>query len=156
MPSGDQIRDYPSVAVFFRVTVDKESGSLSIPLGNFSTCEGLSIEVETMKREEGGANDFVWEFPVRLKFSNVKLSRPIGPESTKIAAWFAGLAGSGWARTTARIAALTTEGKELVAWNLGGVLPVRWTGPSFSADTPKVATETIELSHQGFVMEEGS
>jgi phage tail-like protein len=152
---GDQIRDYPNVAVFFRVTIDAEQGSLGIPLGNFSGCDGLSIDVQTIEREEGGSNDFVWTFPVRLKYANVKLTRPIGPESTKIAAWFAGLASSGWKRTTARIAALTTEGKELVAWNLGGVLPVKWQGPSFSAESPKVATETLELSHQGFLMEAG-
>jgi len=141
------------VGVYFDVTVDKIDGSVN--LGTFTSCDGLSVEVETMDREEGGHNDFVWKLPVRLKYSNVKLTRTIGPESLKIATWFAGMA-TGLKRTTARIAALTTTGDELVAWRLTGVIPVRWTGPSFSAESPTVATETLEIAHHGFTMEPGS
>jgi hypothetical protein len=28
---------------------------------------------------------------------------------------------------------------------------VRWSGPAFSSESPKVATETIEIAHQGFL-----
>ena len=31
-------------------------------------------------------------------------------------------------------------------------VPVRWTGPSLNPDSPKVATETIEIAHHGFVV----
>ena len=36
-------------------------------------------------------------------------------------------------------------------WTLMGVVPVRWTGPSMSVDSAKVATETLELAHHGFL-----
>ena len=35
-------------------------------------------------------------------------------------------------------------------WRLLGLVPVRWTGPSLNLDSPKVATETLELAHHGF------
>jgi hypothetical protein len=28
---------------------------------------------------------------------------------------------------------------------------VRWSGPQLSPDSPKVATETLELAHHGFL-----
>jgi hypothetical protein len=28
---------------------------------------------------------------------------------------------------------------------------VRWTGPQMSVDSPKLATETLELAHHGFM-----
>ena len=33
------------------------------------------------QREEGGNNGFVWQLPTRMKYTNIKLSRPIGPDS---------------------------------------------------------------------------
>jgi len=30
-------------------------------------------------------------------------------------------------------------------------VPVRWTGPSLNVESPKIATETIEIAHHGFL-----
>ena len=46
-------------------------------LGTFNSCEGLGVEVVLEQREEGGNNGFVWQLPTRMKYSNVKLSRPL-------------------------------------------------------------------------------
>lgn len=145
---------YDEVAVFFSVKIGKSDEG--IELGTFTSCDGLSVEVETFEVQEGGNNDFVWKLPVRLKYSTIKLTRPLGPESVKVASWFAGMnLTKGYKRTGGRIAAVTTKGDELVAWVLEGVIPVRWQGPSFSAESPKIATETIELAHNGFTVEPG-
>ena len=45
---------------------------------------------------------------------------------------------------------MTAERKVVASWGLLGVVPVRWTGPSLNLDSPKVATETLELAHHGF------
>jgi phage tail-like protein len=140
----------PGIAVFFMVTIDGIQGG--IDLGTFISCDGLSMEVQTEDREEGGNNGFVWKFPVRVKYSNVKLTRPIGPDSNKVAKWFAEM-GENVRRTTGQISALTPEGKPLVAWKLKEVIPVKWQGPSFSAESPKVAIETLEIAHHGFTLE---
>jgi phage tail-like protein len=41
--------------------------------------------------------------------------------------------------------------KPIWQWDLTGVIPVRWTGPSLSAESAKIATETLELAHHGFL-----
>jgi phage tail-like protein len=53
-------------------------------------------------------------------------------------------------RETAEISALDPEGHPLATWNLEGVYPVRWTGPSLDISNNQVASETLELAHNGF------
>ena len=134
------------VGLYFTIDIDH------CTLGAFTTCDGLSMDVETEDRIEGGNNGFVHKLPVRIKYSNVKFTRPVGPESAKVAQWLAEMA-DGVTRGTATIEALTPHMEKLVSWRLNGVIPVKWQGPSFSAESPKVAVETLEIAHHGFTFE---
>ncbi|MGY1640648.1 phage tail protein [Geodermatophilus sp. SYSU D00703] len=145
----------PAVSVCFAVKIDPAGGnsdSGEVDLGTFISCEGLGCEVVVEQREEGGNNGFVWQLPTRLKYSNVKLTRPVGKDTTKLTAWFASLV-NGMERRTATISAMNAERQVIASWSLTGVIPVRWTGPSLSVDSPKVATETLEIAHHGFLPE---
>ncbi len=133
-----------AVAVCYVVSVDDEN------LGSFNSCDGLGCEFVMEQREEGGNNGIVWQLPTRLKFSNVKLSRPVTQKSAQIMKWFSDMS-SGVKRKTATIEARTLEGTVVARWALVGVVPVRWTGPQLNPDSPKVATETLELAHHGFL-----
>lgn len=132
------------VSVSYLVKIDDKS------LGAFSSCEGLGAEVVLEAREEGGNNRFVWQLPTRVKYSTIKLTRPLGADTSKIVAWITGVAG-GYQRSTGTIQARTTAGQVVAEWRLDGVVPVRWTGPSLSGDQAKVLTETIEIAHHGFL-----
>jgi phage tail-like protein len=138
----------PVVTVAFHVVVDINLDKQY--LGAFTTCEGLGCEVVLEQREEGGNNAYVWQLPTRVKYSNIKLSRPLGKDSARVAEWFASMAG-GVKRCTARIEAKTAKNEMVVAWDLLDVVPVRWTGPNFGVDSPKGAFETIEIAHHGFL-----
>ena len=101
-------------------------------------------------REEGGLNSFVHQLPGRIKYTNVKLTRPVNADTVKIARWLASMNGT-VKRTQAQIVVKNHDAKPVFTWTLGGVVPVRWTGPSLAVDSPKVATETLELAHHGFL-----
>jgi phage tail-like protein len=133
-----------AVSVYFEVRVDGHE------LGAFTGCDGLGCEIVVEQREEGGVNSFVHQLPGRIKYTNVKLTRPVNPDTGKIAAWFASMNGT-VRRTQAEIIAKSNDAKPVFAWTLTGVIPVRWTGPSLSAESAKVATETLELAHHGFL-----
>jgi phage tail-like protein len=143
----------PAVTVCFVVTLD------SIELGSFISCEGLGCEVVIEQREEGGNNGFVWQLPTRIKYPNIKLSRPLTKDTKAVATWFAkAVQGSGkrtaegeTSTNTGLIQAMTSDGTVVASWGLLDVVPVRWTGPSLNAESPKVATETIEIAHHGFI-----
>ena len=144
MAKDDRTNAQIAVTSCFEVKVDNES------LGYFSSCDGLGMEVVLEQREEGGCNGFVWQLPTRIKYPNIKLSRPVCADTSKIASWFAKLL-TGFEPTTAVISARTLDDKPIAEWELIGVVPVRWTGPSLSIDSPKVATESLELAHHGIL-----
>lgn len=140
---------FEAVTAYFKVQIDDVDGTYD--LGTFISCEGLSLTVQVEEHTEGGNNGFVWKLPTRITYDNVTLKRPLGREAAKLARWFEAL-GHGVKRTNARIAALTPLGEEIVEWTLSEVIPVRWQGPSFSVDSPAVATETLEIAHHGFTV----
>jgi len=134
----------PALSVCFSVKIDDEE------LGSFNSCDGLGCEVVIEQREEGGNNGFVWQLPTRIKYGTVKLTRPVGKDSAKLTAWLASFA-TGVTRQTATISARGSNDEVVASWSLDGVIPVRWSGPQLSLDSPKVAIETVELAHHGFL-----
>ena len=134
----------PAVGVRFLVQVD------DVDLGMFTSCEGLGVEVMIEQRTEGGNNGYIVQIPSRLKFPNIKLTRPLTRETERVAKWISGLAG-GVKRRTGQITAMTTDGTVVARWGLVDVIPVRWTGPSISKGPADLLTETIEIAHHGFL-----
>jgi phage tail-like protein len=138
----------PAITVCFSVKIDAHD------LGAFTQCDGLGCEVVIEQREEGGNNLFVHQLPGRIKYTNVKLTRPVNGDTAKVAQWFASMA-NGVTRTGAEIIAMNSEGKPVAQWSLRDVIPVKWTGPQLSVDSPKVATESLEIAHHGFLGQAG-
>jgi phage tail-like protein len=134
----------PAVSIMFHLSVD------ALSAGWWNSFEGLGMETAIEQREEGGQNLWVHQLPTRLKFTNVKLSRPINEDSQQLASWFMSIVKKVERTSTASIKAVDATGKIIAEWNLQGVVPVRWTGPSFNVETPKTATETLELAYHGF------
>jgi phage tail-like protein len=129
----------------FRVKIDGHGD-----LGNWSKCDGLAVEYEVFEYKEGGENAFVHRIPGRAKYQNIKLTRPVNKDSSKVATWMAKLKIE-VKRQTAEISALDTEGHPIATWNLEGVFPVKWNGPSLDIGANSVAMETLELAHNGFL-----
>ena len=71
-------------------------------------------------------------------------------DTVKIAQWFAKMNGT-ITRTQAEIIVKNNDEKPVFTWTLQGVVPVRWQGPSLNVDSAKIATETLELAHPGFL-----
>ena len=126
----------------FAVTID------GLLLGDWTKCDGLSIEYDVTEYREGGENGFVHRLAGRAKYSNIKLTRPIDSSSAEVAAWVASVS-TKLIRQTAQIAVMDAAGNTVVAWNLVGVYPVRWTGPTLDVGGNQVAFETLELAHHG-------
>jgi phage tail-like protein len=135
----------PATSIRFHLHIDNQN------IGWWNSFDGLSMETAIEPREEGGNNAWVHQLPTRLKYSNVKLTRPINEDSEKVALWFMAIAKKVTRGSTAQIKAVDGTGKAIAQWSLNDVVPVRWTGPSFNVESPKVATETLELAFHGFL-----
>lgn len=134
-----------AVAVHWKVSIDGN------PIGSWTTCDGPSIEVETEDRMEGGNNQFVHKLPTRLKYTNVKLSRPINADTQKLLKWITDMA-TEVRRSTILIEAVSPDKAETIAkWTLLDGFIARWNGPSMSVESPKPMMETIEIAYHGLM-----
>jgi phage tail-like protein len=119
-------------------------------LGDWGKCEGIQVEYDVHQYKEGGQNGFVHKLPGRASYQNIKLTRPVNSDSAQVAGWLASIQGV-VVRQTAQVAILDAEGSLVTAWNLIDVFPVRWSGPTLDVGSNSVATETLELAHNGFL-----
>jgi phage tail-like protein len=137
----------PGNSLRFNVVID------GLDLGAFTALDGLSAEYEVRSYEEGGENGYVHQLPGRMKYSNIKVTRPVDMESKALGMFFGLLAkGLGTSRLTATVIAFNDNTEPVAEWTFVGVWPVKYTGPSFSTDSPKVATETFEFAHTGLLL----
>lgn len=123
--------------------------------GSFSECSGLESEVEVDEWKEGGLNDLVHRFPGRVKTApSIVLKRGLAtPELWK---WYHDLTQGKLThgqikRQSLSIILYDSDNSPLMRWNINGVLPIKWSGPTFKADAGEIAVESLELIHQGFV-----
>jgi phage tail-like protein len=135
----------PALALRYEVTIDG-----FIPLGIWTQIQGLSVDYSGESYEEGGENGFVHKIPGRAKYENVKLTRPIDQSSMLVSIWLATVQIK-LVRQTAAITVLDSAGSPVTTWNLIEVFPVRWSGPSLDINGNQLATETLELAHNGFI-----
>jgi phage tail-like protein len=120
----------------------------------FTACEGLGASYEVETYAEGGNASYTHQLPVRINYTNVKLTRPVDLDSGRVAAWFSSVQYR-LVRVGGAIKVFNGNGAPIATWTLVGVWPVRYTGPQLRADGSGVATETLELSHTGFTVSPG-
>lgn len=139
----------------FRVSVD------GINLGSWATCAGLSVEFKHKRINEGANYEYSVILPERVEYKTVTLKRAMSQqESGMVKQWLSQVV-SGWYNAasprdfgprTAEIELFDATGSGLVAsWTLRNVYPARWAGPDLDASGSRVAVETLELVHEGFL-----
>ena len=123
-----------------------------LSLGDWTKCEGLTVEYEVEEYKEGGQNDFVHRLPGRVKYQNIKLSRPLTKRSKEVLRCLARIQQE-LKRQTGSIELRDAADQKVIRWNLDGVFPVKWTGPTMDVSANNAAIESLELAHQGFSVE---
>jgi phage tail-like protein len=142
------------MAMRFRVSVD------GINLGSWATCAGLSVEFKNKKYTDGGNYEHSVILPDRISYRAVTLRRAMSrAESALVQRWL-GQVVQGWYNTaaprdfgprTAEIELFDATAHPVASWTLRNVYPTRWSGPDLDAGGAKVAIETLELEHEGFL-----
>ena len=128
-------------AIWFQLDIQGKS------VGYFTEASGLNAEVETQTYNEGGRNEFVHKLPTRVKHPNLVLKR--GMTTVKdLQTWFDD-SYNGPKRTSITITMLNEFGDQIHVWKFNNAFPVKWTGPTFNAAQNTVATEAIEIVHEG-------
>ena len=116
--------------------------------GGFSECSGLDSSREMEEYKEGGLNDRVRKFPTRTAWSNIVLKRGVSLNDDLWKWHYDYISGKGKRRDG--IIVLDDERHRAVkVWHFSRGIPVKWTGPPFSAKANEAAIESLEIAHEG-------
>jgi phage tail-like protein len=118
-------------------------------IGRFAQCSGLGVEYDVLEYAEGGNNEYVHQLRGRVRYPNVVLGRGITDEDALLTWLFS--AEKPAERPTVTITINDPTGQPVRHFALAEALPVRWTGPSTRMASGGTATESLEISHAGFV-----
>lgn len=135
----------PALSLTYKCTIDG-----IIPLGTWTKIEGLAFSHEVVEYREGGMNSHMRKLVGPVKYENVRLSRPVDSDSQLIYIWLAANLVKIVPQTMS-IMALDSAGTEVTQWNLAGVVPVKWSGPSLDINGNQVAMETLELAYDEMI-----
>jgi phage tail-like protein len=120
-------------------------------LGGWMKCDGLTVNFKTYTYEPLGHNSFLPVLPDRITYEHITLTRPVNDIDTpKVMAWLGKRANKA-SGGTGGIAVLGTDFKPVMVWHLRGVYPTKWKGPGLDGGAKTIATETLELAHEGFL-----
>ena len=135
----------PALSLTYKCTID---GLIS--LGTWSKIEGLGFSFQVTEYREGGVNTYIKKIIGPARYENVRLSRPVDSDSELIYIWLMANLIKIIPQTMA-ITALNSAGEEVTTWNLAGVVPVKWSGPSLDINGNQIAMETLELAYDEMI-----
>ena len=130
-------------AIFYELKLSP----ISQPVGYYTEVTGLTAEIEVMTYNEGGRNDSVHKLPTRMKHPNLVLKR--GVTTVKdLEAWLED-SFMGPTRKEITLTMYNQRLEKIRTWSFKNAYPVKWTGPSFNSSQNTLATEALEIVHDG-------
>jgi phage tail-like protein len=130
---------------FFKVDVGSINGKT---VGTFRECSGLEVEWEVLEYAEGGENRFVHKLRGRARYPNLQLKRGVTSE-TALLEWFLACQ-EHTQRHDLTVSLCDNAGHVVRTWSFAGAWPVKWQGPALNAGGGALATESLEIAHDGF------
>ena len=143
------------------------------PVGHFQECSGLKTSSAVFEIEEGGLNGKTYKRPGQSKWENIILkcatsssqflvswrdyylrdlfakhtlgTKDTNPDADASRDW--------WGSTTGAITLMNNKGEPIRRYSFTGAWPVSWEGPSLNATASGLAVETLEIAHDGLVVE---
>jgi phage tail-like protein len=130
----------------FSVTIDFKK----YDLGSWAQAEGLSVKWGVAEYRAGDAGNQRWYYPGNTEYTTIKLTRAASAESASVKKWLDDTSFN-WKPYTGEVILHDSGNAPIMTWDLVHVMPVHWQIIGFDAGASKVATETLELAHMGFL-----
>lgn len=131
------------------------TAALSYAVAGFSECSGLDATVEILDYREGGVNTYVHKFATRATYGNLTLKHGLIYLYDDLWTWhYSWVQGLG-TRKDGLIVLLDEAQKPAKIWKFKSGIPTKWVGPALNATQSNVAFESLEIAHQGLVLELG-
>ena len=121
-------------------------------LGTWTKAEGLDVSWDVCEYRAGDGGNERWYFPGNSKYSLVRLTRAACSDSQKVQDWLAKTSFTHEVGMQATLKLMDSHGEEVITWEFRDIMPTKWSiGGGFDAGASKVALETLEFTHMGFL-----
>jgi phage tail-like protein len=141
--------NYPIPVFHFRVTW----GSTDIP---FSEVSGLTQEVQLIEYRDGSSPDYsTVKMPGLHKYNNITMKRGILKGDNEFFKWLNTVKLNTIDRKDLTISLLNENHEPVMTWKAHNAFPVKVEGPGLKSSGNEVAVESIELAHEGLVLQNG-
>lgn len=137
-------RTDPYRSFWFRVNLQFDS----VIVAGFSEVSGLEVSMEPETVSEGGLNTATRKLPKRYDHPNLVLKRGL-TDDQHLFKWLDRAKHGQVERKSGEVVLLDSQGSQSWGWAFKDAYPVKWTGPTLTADQGNVAIETLELAHRG-------
>jgi len=136
----------------------KVSVSIDGNMALFQEVSGLSAQIAVEDVVEGGRNNTTRKMIGAASYSNITLKRGLCDASMFdwINSFINPSGGKPGKRLDGTIELLGDDAKTVVKkFSFTNGIPVKWDGPSLSVMSDAIATETLEIAHEGLKVEKG-
>jgi phage tail-like protein len=139
--------NYPLPKFHFQV----EWGGASI---GFTEVSGLDVQTDPIEYRDGSSPEYVkTKMPGMQKFSNITLKRGTFRGDNDFYAWWNTVALNTIERRNVTISLLNESHEPVVVWKVKNAWPIKVQSTDLKADGNEVAIESIELVHEGLVIQ---
>lgn len=136
-------RDDPYLAYRFQVELDHQV------VAGFSDVHGLEVESQVETFREGGQNAFERHLAGPMTYSSRLVLKRGLTNSQDLWKWHREVAAGKVVRKSLSILMFDDQGEKARTWKFHRACPVKWSGPTFAANSTDVAFESLELVHEG-------
>jgi phage tail-like protein len=138
---------YPLPKFHFQV----EWGGANI---GFTEVSGLDVETEVIEYRDGASLEYVkTKMPGMQKYGNITLKRGTFAGDNEFYGWWNTVALNTVERRDVTISLLNESHEPVVVWKVKNAWPVKVQSTDLKADGNEVAIETVELAHEGLVIQ---
>jgi phage tail-like protein len=139
-------RTDPYSAFNFLVEID------GVTVAGFSECSGLTSETDAIEYRNGDTDTVLTQLSGLQKFEPIVLKRGF-TDNRDLWEWRKTVIDGRTERHTGVITLLNEAREPALRFNFREGWPSIWEGPTFNAKTNEVAINTLQIKHEGVVLE---
>jgi phage tail-like protein len=122
----------------------------------FSEVTGLNVEVQVIEYRDGLSPEYsTVKMPGLKKYGNLTLKRGVCAGDNEYFDWLKTIKLNKPERRDVIISLLNEEHQPVMTWKVVNAWPTKLTSPDMKANANEAAIETLELAHEGIVVENG-
>lgn len=120
----------------------------------FKEVSGLDAEAQIIEYRHGNSPIFSSiKMPGLKKYSNISLKKGVFKSDNKIFDWFNEIKMNTIKREDVTISLLDEAGSPTMIWKLSNAWPTKVTGVSLKSDGNEASIESLDLAHEGLIIE---